>query len=205
MREQISADFEVSEIFDPTQKKFDSSGKPGSKTKRLQRLLEEAEKKRQRLEELKKAGSEGKQRAKDEMWVDALKEASGEKVYDNSAEIRKALKRREKRKEKSAKQWKERLDRVSSEKTAKIVKREANIMKRKKRTLNTPETEKPAEKRPRLAMVMKSAEAKEGGLANESRKPRPGFEGKKVGFLNKKKSNHNQEGQKNSNSEIRLK
>ena len=199
VRERISTDLEVSEIFDPSQKKFESSGKPGSKTKRLQRLLEEAEKKRQRLEELKRAGAEGKQRAKEEMWVDALKEASGEKVYDNAAEIKKALKRREKRKEKSARQWRERLDRVSADKSARIEKRETNILKRSRRGLVVPEAEKVAEKRPRLAMVMKNAEAREGGSANESRKPRPGFEGKKVGFLNKKKSNHAQEGQKNNN------
>ena len=139
----------------------------------------------------KRAGAEGKQRAKEEMWVDALKEASGEKVYDNAAEIKKALKRREKKKEKSAKQWKERLDRVSADKTARIEKRETNILKRKKKLLNVLEADKPAEKRPRLAMVMKHAEAREGGAtttANESRKPRPGFEGKKVGFLNKKKT-----------------
>ena len=187
-KERISSDLEVSEIFDPSVKKFDSSGKPGSKTKRLQRLLEEAEKKRQRLAELKKAGAEGKQRAKEEMWVDALKEASGEKVYDDAAEIRKALKRREKKKEKSARQWKERTEKVSAEKSARIEKRETNIMKRKKRSISIPEAEKPSEKRPRLAMVLKNGEAKEGASQGENKKPRPGFEGKKVGFLNKKKT-----------------
>jgi hypothetical protein len=37
-------------------------GKPGSKTKRLQRMLDEADRKRQRIEELKGQGKEGKER-----------------------------------------------------------------------------------------------------------------------------------------------
>jgi hypothetical protein len=84
-------DFTVPDIYDPTRKKFEQSGKPGTKTKRLQRLLEEAEKKRARLSELKSQGEEGIQRAKEELWVDALKEASGEKVFDSTTEIRKVL------------------------------------------------------------------------------------------------------------------
>lgn len=38
------------------------TGKPGSKTKRLQRMLEEADRKRQRIEELNNQGKEGKER-----------------------------------------------------------------------------------------------------------------------------------------------
>lgn len=80
---------EMPTIFDPSAKKFENGGKPGTKTKRLQRLLEEAEKKRQRLAELKSQGKEGLNRAKEELWVDALKEAAGEKVYQSTTEIRK--------------------------------------------------------------------------------------------------------------------
>jgi glycerophosphoryl diester phosphodiesterase len=87
--EEIGMDLAMPEIYDPTVKKFENSGKPGTKTKRLERLLEEAEKKRNRLNELKSQGAEGKNKAKEEMWVDALKEASGEKVYHSTTEIRK--------------------------------------------------------------------------------------------------------------------
>lgn len=113
------------------------------------------------------------------------------------------MKKREKKKEKSAKQWKERLDKVASDQTARIEKREGNILKRKKGAVAI-EAEQvaagTAEKRPRLAMVMRHQEADKAHEANNGnsgsgasaggnhgKKPRPGFEGKKVGLLNKKK------------------
>ena len=57
--------------------KDSSASKPGTKMKRLKRMLETADKKRQRLDELKSAGSAGANRLKQEQWTDVLKSATG--------------------------------------------------------------------------------------------------------------------------------
>jgi Surfeit locus protein 6 len=86
--------------------KISSLSKPGTKMKRLKRMLETADKKRQRLDELKSAGSAGANRLKQEQWTDALKSATGEKTLNDSTKLRKAIKKREKKKETSAREWK---------------------------------------------------------------------------------------------------
>lgn len=80
-------------------------GKPGSKTKRLKKLLDEAEAKRRRLEVLNASGTEGKALALNEQWSDAMKDVSGENTSVDTKKIKKALKKREKSKEKSARDW----------------------------------------------------------------------------------------------------
>merc|ERR1712146_727405 len=102
-------------------------GKPGSKARRLKRMLQEAEKKKQRLEELKQQGADGVKRAHAEQWNDIVKGVSGEKILEDTKKIRKALKRKEKSKAKSADEWKERLDKVRKQKNAKQEKREKNL------------------------------------------------------------------------------
>ena len=79
--------------------------KPGSKVKRLKRMLQEAEDKRNRLETLQQQGSAGKELAKEELWSDALVDASGSKSVTDTGKLRKALKKIEKSKEKSSKEW----------------------------------------------------------------------------------------------------
>ena len=86
--------------------KNSSISKPGTKMKRLKRMLETADKKRQRLDELKSAGSAGANRLKQELWTDVLKSATGEKTLNDTTKLRKAIKKREKKKETSAREWK---------------------------------------------------------------------------------------------------
>lgn len=86
--------------------KNSSLSKPGTKMKRLKRMLETADKKRQRLDELKSAGSAGANRLKQEQWTDVLKSATGEKTLNDTTKLRKAIKKREKKKETSAREWK---------------------------------------------------------------------------------------------------
>lgn len=86
--------------------KREDIGKPGSKVRRLKRMLQEAEKKKQRIEELKQQGGDGVKRAHAEQWSDIVKEVSGEKVFHDTSKLRKALKRKEKTKSKSAGEWK---------------------------------------------------------------------------------------------------
>lgn len=171
-------------------------GKPGSKTKRLQRMVEEAEKKRHRLEELKKQGPQGVERVLSEQWADVIQEASGEKVLVNTAKIKKAIKRREKSKEKSARQWQERISEVEAAKAKKQEKREENLLKRR-RGADYVETDvsESASTRARVSddknTIPKVISQKKA--SNNSKKSnvqsggkRAGFEGKKVDFLNKK-------------------
>lgn len=106
--------------------------KPGSKMKRLKKLVEESKKKRQRIDELKAQGSSGKDRAVAEAWSDVLKEAAGEKVLSNTKRLQKAIKTREKKKEKSAATWQARVENVAADKTDRIQKREENINQKKK-------------------------------------------------------------------------
>jgi|APGre2960657444_1045066.scaffolds.fasta_scaffold80294_2 Surfeit locus protein 6 len=86
--------------------KSEDVGKPGSKVRRLKRMLQEAEKKKQRIEELKQQGTDGVKRAHAEQWNDVVKEVSGEKSFRDTSKLKKALKRIEKTKSKSAGEWK---------------------------------------------------------------------------------------------------
>ena len=104
--------------------------KPGSKMKKLKKLVEESKRKRQRLDDLKAQGASGKDRANAEAWNDVIKEAAGEKVLSNTKRLQKAIKIREKKKEKSAAAWQHRVENVAADKTARIQKREANIKHR---------------------------------------------------------------------------
>ena len=80
-------------------------GKPGSKMRRLKRMLDEADAKRRRLEVLNQNGDVGKQLALGEQWSDALKDVSGAKSITDTTKLRKAIKKREKSKEKSSREW----------------------------------------------------------------------------------------------------
>lgn len=111
---------------------------PGSKMQRLKRLLDESEKKRTRLESLSREGEIGLKKVESEKWSDALKTAAGQQAIivssgasNTDVKIRKAIKRRETIKRKSADKWKERLDNTEAAKTSRIDKRESNIAKRK--------------------------------------------------------------------------
>lgn len=80
-------------------------GKPGSKVKRLHELQEEIEKKRKRLEDYQSQGALGKQRIEKEKWGDVIQAASGNKILPDAGKISKALKRIEKSKGKSSREW----------------------------------------------------------------------------------------------------
>ena len=170
-----------------------SIGKPGSKMKRLKRMLEEATTKRQRIETLKSGSELDVKRAKEEQWTDVLKIAAGESVVLDAKNIKKAIKKREKMKEKSAETWKGRLEKLETAKDEKMQKREDNIAKKQGKEKAEKEPEAGAgtgagEKRKRLGGPDgKYSAAKKSADAAASESPsRPGFEGKKGGFLNKK-------------------
>lgn len=88
-----------------------------------------AENKRLRLaglDEGKRADIEEK-----DLWLNAKKRAHGEKVRDDSSLLKKTLKRKEKSKKKSEKEWTERKEGVAKSQAMKQKKREANLKKRR--------------------------------------------------------------------------
>jgi hypothetical protein len=189
---------EFNDVFDG-KKKHEDSGKPGSKMRRLKRMLDDAESKRRRIEELKGQGNEGKEQAMELLWGDALKDAVGAKSVTDTTKLRKAIKKREKSKEKSAREWQNRLDNVNQTKQARIEKREKNLTNRKNGgAVPVEPTETSAEgegkKKGRMGgregkYVSEKYKGKKGGDEGEGGKngsTRAGFEGKsKTQFLNR--------------------
>jgi Surfeit locus protein 6 len=88
-----------------------------------------AENKRARLDALdeeKRADIEEK-----DLWLSARKRAHGEKTKDDPALLKKTLKRKEKVKKKSEREWKERVEDVEKGKAIRQKKREENLRKRR--------------------------------------------------------------------------
>lgn len=117
-----------------------------------------SEKKRQRI-----AGLDDEKRSdieEKELWLNAKKRAHGERVRDDTSLLKKTLKRKEKAKKKSEKEWTERKDGVAKSQAMRQKKREENLKKRRDE---------------------KGGKGKGKGKSVKSKKPkvksRPGFEG----------------------------
>ncbi|KAK9467305.1 surfeit locus protein 6-domain-containing protein [Lipomyces arxii] len=93
-----------------------------------------------------------------EKWKRAIKQAEGEKVKDDDNLLRKSLKKLQKQKKKSAREWKEREENVAKGIKARQKKREENIAARKEQKKG------------------KSSKKSKGKSPSKKRK-RPGFEG----------------------------
>lgn len=123
--------------------------------------LQASEKKRLRI-----AGLDDEKRAdieEKDLWLNAKKRAHGEKIRDDSSLLKKTLKRKEKAKKKSEKEWGERKEGIAKSQAMKQKKREENLKKRR--------DEKGSKGK---------GKGKTGG-STKSKKPkvksRPGFEG----------------------------
>jgi len=154
-----------------------------SKTKNLQKLLADAQAKKARLEELTASTNEqDKTKAANMQWGSAIKEASGERVKDDPAKLKKALKRQAAKKTKSAKAWKSRLDQTQQKIDERQKIRNHNLQKRK---VGGAEGANLSKKK------IASEDSKDGKDGDNKKGPkkrlsRAGFEGRKQGFLNKK-------------------
>ena len=151
-----------------------------NKKKNLEKLLADAEQKKQRLEELKKGSEEEKKKAQSLMWSDTLKEASGDRVKDDPAKLKIALKRKVAKKQKSAKAWKSRMEQTKEKMDERQKIRKHNLDKRKEGGSTG-------------ANLSSKRIAKEGDEEKGGRRlSRAGFEGKKQDFLNQKGGKKNQ-------------
>ncbi|KAK1248170.1 hypothetical protein MKX08_006390 [Trichoderma sp. CBMAI-0020] len=94
-----------------------------------------------------------------EAWLNARRRAEGEKIHDDEAMLKKAVKRKEVNKKKSEKAWKERATGVAQAQRERQKKREENIKQRREDKL-----------------LKRSGKKKKGG-AGKKKGGRPGFEG----------------------------
>lgn len=183
----------------------------GGKVNRLKKLLQEAERKRERLQALTSSDDDLlKKRALTEQWNDALVSAAGGKPLVVSStggasmselKIKKALKRREKKKQKSADQWSIRLQNLENDQQEKLQKREDNLKHKKHRATEPaeqPEIKKSVPIRKPGQPLNNTQHANTNNKKKESHTPndnnhkqksntnRAGFEGKKSDgkFLN---------------------
>jgi Surfeit locus protein 6 len=163
----------------PTPKNFANNKSLANvnKKKNLQKMLADAEEKKQKLEELKRSNDEGdKVKHQKLVWSDALKEASGERIKDDPNKLRKALKHKIAKKEKSAKAWKSRMETTKQKVDERQKIRNHNLEKRKAG----------GSVGANLSSKKIATEEKVGedGKTPSRRLSRAGFEGKKQGFLN---------------------
>ena len=145
--------------------------------KNLEKMIADAEQKKARLEELKRSeNADDKEKLAKMQWSDALKEASGERVKDDPAKLKNKLKRKAAKKAKSQKAWKSRTEQTNQK-----------MKERQKIRVHNLETRKVGGKAGANLSSKKIKVDEEKGTRESRRLSRPGFEGKKQGFLNEKK------------------
>lgn len=99
--------------------------------------------------------------AEKDLWLNARKRAHGERVRDDTSLLKKTLKRKEKAKKKSEREWSERIEGVDKSKAIRAQRRDENLRKRKE--------EKGGD--------VKQRGGSGGNKAKAKPKARPGFEG----------------------------
>ncbi|KAL8289299.1 hypothetical protein RB600_004638 [Gaeumannomyces tritici] len=99
-----------------------------------------------------------------ETWLAARRRAEGEKVRDDEAMLKKAVKRKDQAKKKSEREWAARKEGVEQAMQARQKKREDNLRKRREEK-----------------MLGKAGKKKKGVATKGGRKSRPGFEGVGLG------------------------
>ncbi|KAL1532961.1 ribosomal RNA-processing protein 14-like [Salvia divinorum] len=134
----------------------EGEGRNSNKKRKLSKA-QELEKAKKKKEVMKENPSV----AEKETWKAAVSRAMGVKVHDDAKLIKGSMKREKKRKEKNAEKWKERVGTVEKMKEERQKKRRDNIVGR----INDKKARKIAKREKKLM--------------------RPGFEGRKEGFITK--------------------
>lgn len=162
------------------------------KKKSLERLLAEAEAKKERLRQLKESDIvEDKEKAKNIVWGDTLKAASGASMKEaNTTLLKKAIKRKAKKKAKSQKAWESRTEQTQEKMDERQRIRTHNVKQRIKGGATGANLSKK-----RIKDDAGGANDEGGDNNDKDKKKRPrlgpygkdraGFEGKKSDFINK--------------------
>lgn len=117
--------------------------------------LQAAEKKEARIASLDDAKRDDIEEK--ELWLNARKRAHGERIRDDTSLLKKTLKRKDKQKKKSEKEWNDRIEGVQKSQAMRQKKRESNLAKRREE---------------------KGSKGKKKGPSKKGKpKARPGFEG----------------------------
>ncbi|CAN6177220.1 unnamed protein product [Urochloa humidicola] len=132
---------------------------PKEARRRKKRRIKNKKKELEQAKRLQEA-KQDPEKANKIAWDTARRRAAGEKVHDDPKLIRESLKKDEKRKQKHAAQWKDRQKTVDKQKKEKQTKRTENIRERAHQK------------------KMRKIEKREKKLM------RPGFEGRKDGYVN---------------------
>lgn len=138
--------------------KLENEDKQGRKKRKLSKHKELERAKR--LEEAKKDPEKGDAIAKKQSWKAAMDRAAGVKVHDDPKLIQKSIQKEKKRQQKNAKKWQDRTETREQMKAEKQQKRSDNIADR----IHQKKMRKIAKREKKLM--------------------RPGFEGRKEGFIN---------------------
>lgn len=141
----------------------------------------EARKRKEESRQAKGDNSDAHDKADLARWGKAEAAAQGVRIRDDEALLRKAAKRREKQKQKSATAWKERQNDLESQQAARQKKRAENIAARKDKTKLKHQGKLKTSKNAGVRKSGKGTKAKHG-IA------RPGFEGKRGPLGGGKKS-----------------
>lgn len=111
--------------------KVQASGKGKAKKKNYEKLLENAESRKKKLEEMKEDKSEkAKEIVQEAKWKKALEKSEGVKQMDDPGLLKKAMKRKEKQKRKHQNEWKERIENQKKQMKERQERRQKNIQDR---------------------------------------------------------------------------
>ena len=111
--------------------KLQRSGKGSGKKTNYKKLLEKAESRKKKLEEMKGNNTEkSKEIIEQAKWKKALGKSEGVKQKDDPVLLKKAMKRKEKQKMKHQKEWKERLENQKKQLKERQDRRQKNIQER---------------------------------------------------------------------------
>eukprot|EP00985_Skeletonema_marinoi_P023449 scaffold15674_cov148-Skeletonema_marinoi.AAC.3 len=163
--------------------------KTANKKKSLEKLLADAEKKQQRLRELKASGDkEDREKAQNIEWGEALKTAEGKNIRKTTDPklIKKEMKKRAKKKAASAKTWGDRVDSVKEQKDKRQQIRSHNLDARRQggalgANLSSKRIKEDDDDKDKGD---KGSKRKRQGPHSDQGRNRAGFEGKKQGFIN---------------------
>ncbi|KAG1355231.1 ribosomal RNA-processing protein 14-C [Cocos nucifera] len=135
-------------------------GEDDNKKKKRKLSKQQALERAKKLDEAKKDPEKGEKISKKHSWKAAVSRAAGVKVHDDPKLLKESIKKEKKRQQKHAEKWKERMESVGKLRAEKQKKRTENIKERIHQK------------------KMRRIEKREKKLM------RPGFEGRKEGYIN---------------------